>query len=56
MYFVLHSIFQVSLAKRLRLPGHSPRSMTEDLRQQSWRIDKDEVMTSFAIMRSAKHS
>ncbi|XP_057807552.1 DNA replication ATP-dependent helicase/nuclease JHS1 isoform X2 [Salvia miltiorrhiza] len=41
----------VSLGKRLRLPGHSPRSMTEDLRQQSWRIDKDESLTSFAIMR-----
>ncbi|KAL1535834.1 DNA helicase [Salvia divinorum] len=41
----------VSLAKRLRLPGHSPRSMTEELCQQSWRIDKDEIMTSYAIMR-----
>ncbi|XP_047955543.1 DNA replication ATP-dependent helicase/nuclease JHS1 [Salvia hispanica] len=41
----------VSLAKRLRLPGHSPRSMTEELCKQSWRIDKDEIMTSYAIMR-----
>ncbi|KAL0380005.1 UNVERIFIED_CONTAM: DNA replication ATP-dependent helicase/nuclease JHS1 [Sesamum angustifolium] len=41
----------VSFAKRLRLPGHSPGSMPEHLHQQSWRIDKDEVMASFAIMR-----
>ncbi|KAK4410946.1 DNA replication ATP-dependent helicase/nuclease JHS1 [Sesamum angolense] len=42
----------VSFAKRLRLPGHSPGSMPEHLHQQSWRIDKDEVMASFAIMSS----
>ncbi|KAL0429394.1 UNVERIFIED_CONTAM: DNA replication ATP-dependent helicase/nuclease JHS1 [Sesamum radiatum] len=41
----------VSFAKRLRLPGHSPGSMPETLHQQLWRIDKDEVMASFAIMR-----
>ncbi|KAH6793808.1 DNA replication helicase [Perilla frutescens var. hirtella] len=41
----------VSLSKRLRIPGHSPRTMAEDLHQQSWRIDKDESMTSYAIMR-----
>ncbi|KAK4414336.1 DNA replication ATP-dependent helicase/nuclease JHS1 [Sesamum alatum] len=41
----------VSFAKRLRLPGHSPGSMPEHLLKQSWRIDKDEVMASFAIMR-----
>ncbi|CAA0842768.1 DNA replication helicase- putative [Striga hermonthica] len=41
----------VSFAKRLRLPWHNPGSMSEALRQQSWRIDKDEIMSSFAIMR-----
>lgn len=29
--------------------------MVEDLHQQSWRIEKDEIMSSFAIMRSAKY-
>ncbi|XP_061371204.1 DNA replication ATP-dependent helicase/nuclease JHS1 [Gastrolobium bilobum] len=39
----------VSFSKRLRIPGRS--STTHDLLQQVWRIDKDEVVTSFAIMR-----
>ncbi|XP_027350618.1 DNA replication ATP-dependent helicase/nuclease DNA2 [Abrus precatorius] len=39
----------VSFSKRLRIPGSS--STAHDLVQQVWRIDKDEVVTSFAIMR-----
>ncbi|KAK6140588.1 hypothetical protein DH2020_025671 [Rehmannia glutinosa] len=46
-----NSHVSVSFAKRLRLPWHSLGSMSEALRQQSWRIDKDEVMSSFATMR-----
>ncbi|PIN12593.1 DNA replication helicase [Handroanthus impetiginosus] len=46
-----NSHVSVSFSKRLRLPGHSTGSMAEYLHQQSWRIDKDEVMASFAIMR-----
>ncbi|XP_058204643.1 DNA replication ATP-dependent helicase/nuclease JHS1 isoform X2 [Rhododendron vialii] len=41
----------VSFSKRLRLPGSSPSSMAQDLHHEVWRIDKDEAMTSFAIMR-----
>ncbi|TKY49761.1 DNA replication ATP-dependent helicase/nuclease DNA2 [Spatholobus suberectus] len=39
----------VSFSKRLRIPGSS--STAHDLVQQVWRIDKDEAVTSFAIMR-----
>ncbi|KAK7256275.1 hypothetical protein RIF29_29716 [Crotalaria pallida] len=39
----------VSFSNRLRIPGRS--STTRDLLQQVWRIDKDEFVTSFAIMR-----
>ncbi|KAK7350768.1 hypothetical protein VNO77_09705 [Canavalia gladiata] len=39
----------VSFSKRLRIPGSS--SAARDLVQQVWRIDKDEFVTSFAIMR-----
>ncbi|QCD95507.1 DNA replication ATP-dependent helicase Dna2 [Vigna unguiculata] len=39
----------VSFSKRLRIPGSS--STVNDLIQQVWRIDKDEAVTSFAIMR-----
>ncbi|KAJ1388065.1 P-loop containing nucleoside triphosphate hydrolase, partial [Sesbania bispinosa] len=39
----------VSFSKRLRIPGRS--SATHDLLQQVWRIDKDEFVASFAIMR-----
>ncbi|KAL2640981.1 hypothetical protein AAZV13_06G264700 [Glycine max] len=39
----------VSFSKRLRIPGSS--STAHDLSQQVWRIDKDEYVTSFAIMR-----
>ncbi|XVE99925.1 hypothetical protein REPUB_Repub03eG0242300 [Reevesia pubescens] len=41
----------VSFSKRLRLPGGNSSSMMEKLFQEVWRIDKDEVMTSFSIMR-----
>ncbi|KAI8572529.1 hypothetical protein RHMOL_Rhmol01G0206500 [Rhododendron molle] len=41
----------VSFSKRLRLPGSSPSSVAQDLHHEVWRIDKDEAMTSFAIMR-----
>ncbi|XP_057510867.1 DNA replication ATP-dependent helicase/nuclease JHS1-like [Actinidia eriantha] len=41
----------VSFSKRLRLPGSNPSSMKKDLHQEVWRIDKDEFMGSFAIMR-----
>ncbi|KAL3833010.1 hypothetical protein ACJIZ3_007746 [Penstemon smallii] len=46
-----NSHVSVSFAKRLRLPGHWHVSMGDDLHQQSWRLDKDEAMASFAIMR-----
>ncbi|GFZ00758.1 DNA replication helicase [Actinidia rufa] len=41
----------VSFSKRLRLPGSNPSSMKKDLHQEVWRVDKDEFMGSFAIMR-----
>ncbi|XP_073037531.1 DNA replication ATP-dependent helicase/nuclease JHS1 isoform X4 [Primulina eburnea] len=44
------SHISVSFAKRLKVPDCNPDSAAS-LNQQSWRIDKDEVMTSFAIMR-----
>ncbi|XP_059633769.1 DNA replication ATP-dependent helicase/nuclease JHS1 [Cornus florida] len=47
---ISRSNVSVSFSKRLRLPGSSP-SVAQDLRRKMWRIDKDEVMTSFAIMR-----
>nr|XP_043625334.1 DNA replication ATP-dependent helicase/nuclease JHS1 [Erigeron canadensis] len=40
----------VSFSKRLRLPGSSPK-IIHDLRQEVWRIDKDEFTASFATMR-----
>ncbi|CAJ1958757.1 unnamed protein product [Sphenostylis stenocarpa] len=39
----------VSFSKRLRIPGCS--STAHDLIQQVWRIDRDEAVTSFAVMR-----
>ncbi|OIT20124.1 regulator of nonsense transcripts 1-like protein [Nicotiana attenuata] len=45
------SRISVSLSKRLRLPGSSRTSQAQDLHQQLWRIHKDELMGSFAIMR-----
>ncbi|GFP90454.1 DNA replication ATP-dependent helicase/nuclease dna2 [Phtheirospermum japonicum] len=46
-----NSHISVSFSKRLRLPWHNLGSMSKALQQQSWRIDKDEIMSSFAIMR-----
>ncbi|XP_048140826.1 DNA replication ATP-dependent helicase/nuclease JHS1 isoform X5 [Rhodamnia argentea] len=41
----------VSFSKRLRLPGSSTLSEVQDLVNEVWRIDKDEIITSFAVMR-----
>ncbi|GMJ09463.1 jing he sheng 1, embryo defective 2411 [Hibiscus trionum] len=41
----------VSFSKGLRLPGGNFSSMKEKLFQEVWRIDKDEIMNSFPIMR-----
>ncbi|XP_065859442.1 DNA replication ATP-dependent helicase/nuclease JHS1 [Euphorbia lathyris] len=41
----------VSFSKRLRIPGSSCLSEKADLLQEVWRIDKDESMTSFSVMR-----
>ncbi|XP_044494174.1 DNA replication ATP-dependent helicase/nuclease JHS1 isoform X2 [Mangifera indica] len=43
--------YVVSLSKRLRLPVSNASSEAQDLFQEVWRIDKDEVMTSFSFMR-----
>ncbi|GMH21627.1 hypothetical protein Nepgr_023469 [Nepenthes gracilis] len=43
--------YVVSFSKRLRLPKSTRSSMSTDLYQVVWRIDKDEFATSFAIMR-----
>ncbi|KAF3570204.1 hypothetical protein F2Q69_00063658 [Brassica cretica] len=41
----------VSLSKRLRLPWSEPSSEMSNLSNESWRIYKDEYMTSFSVMR-----
>ncbi|KAL2892648.1 DNA replication ATP-dependent helicase/nuclease DNA2 [Bienertia sinuspersici] len=41
----------ISCSKRLRLPRSTESSMSQDLYQQVWRIEKDEVATSYATMR-----
>ncbi|KAK9273764.1 hypothetical protein L1049_018574 [Liquidambar formosana] len=41
----------VSFSKRLRLPRSNSSSESHDLLREVWRIDKDEVITSFAVMR-----
>ncbi|KAK8672375.1 hypothetical protein V6N13_110747 [Hibiscus sabdariffa] len=41
----------VSFSKALRLPGGNFSSMKEKLFQEVWRIDKDELLNSFPIMR-----
>ncbi|XP_020085618.1 DNA replication ATP-dependent helicase/nuclease DNA2 isoform X2 [Ananas comosus] len=41
----------VSLPRPLRLPGGDPSLEMKDLEQVVWRIDKDEVASSYAIMR-----
>ncbi|KAJ0051987.1 hypothetical protein Pint_00019 [Pistacia integerrima] len=48
---ISRSHVSVSLSKRLRLPGSDAASEAQDLFQEVWRIDKDEVMTSFSVMR-----
>lgn len=41
----------ISLSRRLRIPSSSYPSVTADLIQKVWRIDKDEFATSYAMMR-----
>ncbi|KAK8964605.1 hypothetical protein KSP40_PGU019489 [Platanthera guangdongensis] len=41
----------ISLPRRLRIPSSYHPSVTTDLIQKVWRIDKDEVATSYAMMR-----
>ncbi|XP_068650262.1 DNA replication ATP-dependent helicase/nuclease JHS1 [Aristolochia californica] len=41
----------VSFSRRLRLPGSNLSSEMGDLQQEVWLIDKDEVASSYAIMR-----
>lgn len=41
----------VSMSKRLRLPGNKASSEAEGLLQEVWRIDKDENMSLFSVMR-----
>lgn len=41
----------VSFSKRLRLPGRNASSDASNLLHEVWRIDKDEIMTSFSVMR-----
>ncbi|KMS95822.1 hypothetical protein BVRB_004770 isoform B [Beta vulgaris subsp. vulgaris] len=41
----------VSCSKRLRLPRSTQSSMSQDLHHEVWRIDKDEVATSYGTMR-----
>lgn len=48
---ISRSHVSVSFSKRLRLPGSRPLSEVQDLVNQLWRIDKDEFITSFAVMR-----
>ncbi|OAY77110.1 DNA replication ATP-dependent helicase/nuclease DNA2, partial [Ananas comosus] len=45
------SCHHVSLPRPLRLPGGDPSLEVKDLEQVVWRIDKDEVASSYAIMR-----
>ncbi|KAF8379125.1 hypothetical protein HHK36_028554 [Tetracentron sinense] len=48
---ISRSHVSVSFSRRLRIPGSNPSSEMRDLLQEVWRIDKDEVTTSYAIMR-----
>lgn len=41
----------VSFSKPLRLPGRNSSSDADSLLHEVWRIDKDEIMTSFSVMR-----
>uniref|UniRef100_A0A5B7AJ85 DNA helicase n=2 Tax=Davidia involucrata TaxID=16924 RepID=A0A5B7AJ85_DAVIN len=48
---ISRSHVSVNFSRRLRLPGSSHSSVAQDLCQEVWRIDKDEITSSFAIMR-----
>uniref|UniRef100_A0A803LIK9 DNA replication ATP-dependent helicase/nuclease n=1 Tax=Chenopodium quinoa TaxID=63459 RepID=A0A803LIK9_CHEQI len=48
---ISRSCVSVSCSKRLRLPRSTISSMSQDLYQEVWRIEKDEFATSFATMR-----
>ncbi|XP_048233494.1 DNA replication ATP-dependent helicase/nuclease JHS1 isoform X3 [Ricinus communis] len=48
---ISHFHVSVSFSKHLRLPGSNSFSEVNDLLQEVWRIDKDEAMTSFSVMR-----
>ncbi|OVA14827.1 DNA replication factor Dna2 [Macleaya cordata] len=48
---ISRSHVSVSFSRRLRLPWSNPSSETGDLLQEVWQIDKDELTTSYAIMR-----
>ncbi|KAL8105137.1 DNA replication ATP-dependent helicase/nuclease JHS1 [Apium graveolens] len=48
---ISRSHVSVSFSKRLRLPRRSLLEAGKDLCQEVWRIDKDEIMSSFAVMR-----
>ncbi|KAL5799099.1 hypothetical protein ACOSQ2_003919 [Xanthoceras sorbifolium] len=48
---ISRSHVSVSFSKRLRLPGSNASSEAHDLLQEVWRINKDEIMTSFSVMR-----
>lgn len=41
----------VSFSKPLRLPGRNSSLDADSLLHEVWRIDKDEIMTSFSVMR-----
>uniref|UniRef100_A0A2N9F1V3 DNA replication ATP-dependent helicase/nuclease n=1 Tax=Fagus sylvatica TaxID=28930 RepID=A0A2N9F1V3_FAGSY len=48
---ISRSHVSVSFSKRLRLPRINSSSEAQDLFGEVWRIDKDEFLTSFAVMR-----
>ncbi|KAJ4727342.1 DNA replication ATP-dependent helicase Dna2 [Melia azedarach] len=48
---ISRSHVSVSFSKRLRLPGSKASSEAHNLLQVVWRLDKDEVMTLFSVMR-----
>ncbi|CAA7406684.1 unnamed protein product [Spirodela intermedia] len=48
---ISHFNVSVALARRLRLPGSISSSDENNLANEIWRIDKDEVSSSYAVMR-----
>ncbi|KAJ8756155.1 hypothetical protein K2173_024702 [Erythroxylum novogranatense] len=48
---ISQSLVSVSFTKRLRLPGSDSSAESATLLQEIWRIEKDELMTSFSVMR-----